>query len=708
MTEKLTYRHVSYRGAGRLEVDNLVLKGVRPIERGKYTSIVSVLDIHKLFRTVSTDDAPHWWVELTQQSKQVERSKSPFIMRLPDNSYLVTGRYVESFYQWLSKLDSDGVFYDRQLNAVIIDNPTWGSDLSQAMTYSGVQSTSVAAGYISPETKQSKKLKEDAAIATKEGFDLPSRVYFPTSRRLMKHQEDVVKVLAWRGHGIIADDVGSGKSSMFLGGFFSLVQHRVEHQGESFSECFPLVVVTKKSLVEPIARESQAWFNSVKVHVVGMKKKNISKGQPNAPMKDAHVIVCSLSVIDKHIDSILACNPQGVVFDESHMIKNTSAKRTQAALELSSSIKSDAEMPYVVCVSATPMPNRPQELWAQLLVTGMDKNVIEVANRRQKPSFPKNVRGSLRSFYTLPVDNQKKFEIRYCKGRPGPFGWEAKGSENESELREILYDSGFIRRKKSEFITPLPPLRQAFVNCTLNEDDEYRYQVAEKEFLNYAIAEVRKRAKADKWSRAELFEAIQDKAMKTQTSEAIMKMTAIRQLVGEAKIDSCVEWIHKYFRGDPRVVKNGHNEKLIVFAHHKSVQDKLINHPELQQYGVLSIQAGQKNVNDIVDEFQDPTSGKKLIICYSEAREGLTLTAAYAVLVVEIPWSPSWLLQMAGRCWSRFSELYPPHEATIYYAVSNTHIDNYLIDMVRAKGWLNKTIIDPEVIIEEVNESDTE
>ena len=225
MTEKLTYRHVSYRGAGRLEVDNLVLKGVRPIERGKYTSIVSVLDIHKLFRTVSTDDAPHWWVELTQQSKQVAHSKSPFIMRLPDNSYLVTGRYVESFYQWLSKLDSDGVFYDRQLNAVIIDNPAWGSDLSQAMTYSGVQSTSVAAGYISPETKQSKKLKEDATIATKEGFNLPSRVYFPTSRRLMKHQEDVVKVLAWRGHGIIADDVGSGKSSMFLGGFFSLVQH---------------------------------------------------------------------------------------------------------------------------------------------------------------------------------------------------------------------------------------------------------------------------------------------------------------------------------------------------------------------------------------------------------------------------------------------------------------------------------------------------
>lgn len=84
------------------------------------------------------------------------------------------------------------------------------------------------------------------------------------------------------------------------------------------------------------------------------------------------------------------------------------------------------------------------------------------------------------------------------------------------------------------------------------------------------------------------------------------------------------------------------------------------------------------------------------------------MTAAHAVLVVEMPWSPSWLLQMAGRCWARFSELYPPHEATIFYATADVGIDKYLVDMVRKKGWLSKTIIDPEVAIDAINEGEAE
>ena len=63
---------------------------------------------------------------------------------------------------------------------------------------------------------------------------------------------------------------------------------------------------------------------------------------------------------------------------------------------------------------------------------------------------------------------------------------------------------------------------------------------------------------------------------------------------------------------------------------------------------------------------------------------------------------------MAGRCWSRFSQNYPPHEATIYYAVSDTEMDNSLMNMVREKGWLNKSIIDPEVATQEINESESE
>jgi len=701
--EKLTYKKVSYYGAGRLSI-----KGKTPLPALGFDgdkTIINAMDAHKIFRGKNINDAPQWFVELTQQTKQIDGEKGTYIVSLPDNSYAVVGDYKESFYQWLLNLDSQGVIYDRETSSVIIDSPRWGEDLSEAMTYSAVQSTQIAAGYISPHTKQSQKLKQDASKAIEEGFDIPSKSLFPSGRDLMKHQKDVVRVFAWRGKGIIADDVGSGKSSMFINGFFSQVQHKVE-MGEDFSSCFPLIIVTKKSLVEPIARETLAWFSTARVSVMGSKKKNISKGQKNYSPEEAHVVICSISTIKKHVDDIIDLNPKGIVIDESHMIKNTAAERTQAVLKLSQWIQDNNDHPYTVCVSATPMPNRPQELWSQLVATGMDSTVMDVAKNRQ--NFPNRFQWKKGANIYPPMSDEKRFEIRYCKGRPGPFGWEAKGSAHESELRDILYNNGFVRRKKSEFIVPLPPLNQSFVKCRLGKEDKKRYNIAEQEFKDYLVSFMRGKAKKESWTSTELFNAIQDKLDKADHSEAIMKRTALRQMVGEMKVDFIVEWVHKFFAGDPSIVKNGHNDKLIIFAHHKEVQERIINHPDIQKYGVVSIQSGQKNVNDIVDSFQDPDSGVKIIVCYSEAREGLTLTASYAVLVAEIPWSPSWLLQMAGRCWSRFSQNYPPHEATIYYAVSDTEMDNSLMNMVREKGWLNKSIIDPEVATQEINESESE
>lgn len=702
----LSFRDSSYYGAGRIATVSTSLKRSSRVERTEGNrSIHSVLDVPKMYGVGSKDIVPSWWGDLKTQVEQSKEVSGAIIIKLPDNAFMVAGKYSESFYRWLKTIKSDGVIYDRFTGSVIIENPSWPVETSDMMIRCGVQSTAVASGYISPDTVQARKLSADGQLAIKEGYDLPRKDIFPTNRTLMKHQEDVVRVLAWRGMGIVADDVGSGKSSMFLGGFFSQVQKKYL-DGEDFNSCFPLVVVTKKSLVEPIAKESLAWFNDVKVSVVGKKTKTISQGQVNYQPHEAHVIVCSLSTLDKHVDTIIDTEPKGVVFDESHMVKNPQAKRTQAAYKLSSWVKENNDHPYIVCVSATPMPNRPQELWAQLVITGMDKPVMEAANKAQK--FPKRVRNSFKNNFMFNTTDQTKFEIRYCKGRTGPFGWEAKGSAHEDELSRILHDNGLIRRKKSEFISPLPPLYQKFVRCEISEKDMQRYNTAEKIFRDYLVSSLRKKAKVEEWSDFELFNNIKDKLGKAEHSEAIMKMTAVRQLVGEIKIPATVEWIHRFFDGDKTIVKNGKNEKLIVFAHHKDVQDKLINHPDLQQYGVMSIQAGQKNVNDIVDRFQDPHSGDNLLICYSEAREGLTLTASYAVLVVEMPWSPSWLLQMAGRCWSRFSELYPPHEATIYYAVADVDIDNYLIDMVRDKGWLNKAIIDPDIVIDEINEAEAE
>lgn len=696
--EKLSYRNASYYGTGRIRIP-LEEAGSIPYENIPGDSqhvLIPITDIDRIYPNITETTTPQWWEDAVSQAKEVRKyNGKPLLMRLPDSSYLTTGKYLESFYTWLTSIESDGVTYDRFTGGIIIDNPDWTDETNSRMSHSGIQATATAATYISPESEHSRQLSRDADIAENQGFTIPDTTIFPSSRKLMKHQVPVTKVMAWRGGGILADDVGSGKSSMFITGYFSVVQWRMNHLGYHFDENWPLVIVTKNALVENTVDECRHWYEGVRVVALkGRKDNHIPEG--------TQVIVCPLSIINDQVDRIIELQPKGVVFDESHMIKNMMAKRTYGALKLADWIKDNTEHPYIVCASATPVPNRTSELWTQLYVAGMSDAIIEYAEKRQ--SFPPRTRFSSRNSRTMPVDDQRKFEIRYCKAHPGYFGWDATGSAHAEELSELMYANGLIRRKKSEFITPLPLLHQSFVNCEMNDEDQARYDVAEQEFKNYIVSEQKRLARKEKWTDSKLRSEIADKIFKSQNSEAIMKMTALRQLSGIGKVNSVVEWITRFFAKDPTIVgQDQHRNKLIVFAHHKEVQSRIIEDERLKKYGVMSIRAGQKNVSEIVQDFQNPNSGKNLLICYSEAREGLTLTAAHDVLIVEMPFMSSWILQMAGRCWARVSEMYPPHEAHIHYAVADVSIDKYLEDMVREKGLLHRTIIDGEKATDIIN-----
>lgn len=701
MQEKLSFHNTSYMGAGLLETTEDLRSDI-DTDNINGTKIVSVLDIHKIYPHEKSRLIPQWWSDLVEQTNEVNDKKdaSTVIMWLPDNTYLITGKYSESFYQWLYSLENDGIFFDRFIGGIVIDNPQWTEDTNKRLSSNHVIVTQHAASYISPLTKRSQDLAEFAEQADKEGFKEPSNKLFPTNRKLLGHQIPVVKSLAKRGGGILADDVGSGKSSMFISAYFCLVQYLVNEQGYDFLDCFPIVVVTKKSLIDNTVDEFNKWYHGMSVHAI--------RGKATAQVPEGtQAIVISLDSLKNYIDVVLDQDPKGVIFDESHMVKSINAKRTQAALELANYIKENNEFPFVTAVSATPMPNRPAELWSQLVITGMDVPIVEHMEKRQR--FKPRVQLKSRADWTVPINDNLKFDLRYCKGRPGRFGWDNKGSSNETELADLLYENGLIRRKKFEFITPLPPLHQDFIHCRISEDDMKAYKIAEEQFKDHLVTMLRKKSRKEKWTKRELVEAINEKLSKAETSEAIMKMTSLRQMVGEIKVPAIVDWIKMFFNKDPRIVgkKGKERKKLIVFAHHKSVQKMLIEHPELQEYGLLSITAGTKNVGEIVEEFQDWNSGKNLIICYSGASDGLTLTAAHDVLITELPFSSYNITQMAGRCWSRISENYPPHEAFIHYAVSGLSIDNYLSDMIKSKAWLSHTIIDGEEAIESINNAES-
>lgn len=104
---------------------------------------------------------------------------------------------------------------------------------------------------------------------------------------------------------------------------------------------------------------------------------------------------------------------QTLVLDESHRIKSHTAKRSKVAMRLMKSA------PRVYCLSGTPIPNRPIEIWTVLNGLGI-------------------YRGSWLNF-----------AYRYAKAWQSPWGLDVSGASNLPELREKMRP-WVLRRKRED------------------------------------------------------------------------------------------------------------------------------------------------------------------------------------------------------------------------------------------------------------------
>lgn len=105
-----------------------------------------------------------------------------------------------------------------------------------------------------------------------------------------------------------------------------------------------------------------------------------------------------------------------LVLDEVHRIKNHTAKRTKVAMKLMKSTE------RVYCLSGTPIPNRPIEIWTVLHGLGIYKG------------------------------SWLKFAYRYAKAWQSPWGLDVSGASNLPELKEKIKPY-VLRRKRSDVFT---------------------------------------------------------------------------------------------------------------------------------------------------------------------------------------------------------------------------------------------------------------
>ena len=350
---------------------------------------------------------------------------------------------------------------------------------------------------------------------------------------------------------------------------------------------YPELTLAPASLLRNWKNEAGRWLPHRKVQVITKSKTAIDP--------TAEIVIVSYDVAKNH-EGIKAASWVTVIADEAHALKGSKSARSKALGPVIAGAKNRW------LLSGTPIKNRPADLIEPLKMLGHLDSL-----------------GGWRTYVT-----------RYCNGRQGRFGWEIDGASNLNELRTHLAALGFVRRVKADVLTELPPKIRTVLPIELDAAGGRGIRDAEAALRDIIAGKAR--ALAD----------VANDDAGGQRGDVLGALARLRRAVGVAKIDAACEWI------DGALAQG---EKPLVFAHHVDVLDGVQEH--LRDAGISFVRLDgstpAQQRQDLVDRFQNDEQVRVFLGSMTAAGQGITLTAASQVLIVEQSWTPAEMDQAEDR-----------------------------------------------------------
>lgn len=353
------------------------------------------------------------------------------------------------------------------------------------------------------------------------------------------------------------------------------------------AKAFPAVVVVPASLKLNWEREAHRWIPSASVHVV-----NGTSGE----LPEADIYVVNYDILTYWVNKFP--DPKGIVLDESHYIKNGAAQRSKACVQLSNRV---VEGGIRVCLSGTAIVNTPTEIITQL----------RVINRLEE------------------FEGATKFRNVYGRAT----------NRNLAALNRKLRATCYVRRRKAEVLTELPPKMWSHVVVEGDSKVMTEYKKAEADIVRYLADLAHMLALESGADTEEAADAAWKKALRARAAEQLVAISTLKQLAAKAKMESAKEWIDNFLAND---------KKLVVFGWHRDVVDAIADNFSngVKIQGGLT---GEKR-QAAVDLFQTEDKQKVIACNIKAAGVGLTLTAASDVLFLEQGWTPADMEQAVDRC----------------------------------------------------------
>lgn len=373
----------------------------------------------------------------------------------------------------------------------------------------------------------------------------------------------------FNGRVLLADEMGLGKT------FQSLLTLR---RNKRFM--LPALVICPAPL---------KWnWQSEAAHLTNMSAQVLEGTKPpRANWRHQNLLIINYEILGPWMDFLLDLDPQLIIMDEVHRIKNRNSQCTKYCQKLC------RYAPHIFALSGTPLTNEPSELYTTL-------NIL----------WPET------------FNSHFSFAHRYTQAEMKPWGWSYKGSKNVPELHRILKRIGMIRRKKADVLKELPSKQITVLPQRLTRPKMKEYRHAENSFLKW-LAKKSKR-----------------KALKAVKAQRLVKIGYLRRLAAELKLADVRRWIDNYLAQS--------DEKILIFGIHHNILQPLYEQYKDKAVLIDGNITGKKRHNRVT-EFRKKRDKQIAFLNIKAGGIGLNMQEASEVAFIELPWTPAELDQALSR-----------------------------------------------------------
>ncbi len=423
-----------------------------------------------------------------------------------------------------------------------------------------------------------------------------------------------------KGRTLVADQMGLGKTIQALG-YLNLHPE------------YKRILVVCPAAIKPVwIRETKKWLVE-KADIKVLQGRDGKKGDIVSASPSREVVIANYDILHFRSDELLRDDWDVIIIDECHKIKNAKAKRTQAFLRIAATCKS------VIALTGTPILNRPLELW----------NIINLID-------------------PIAFHHEKRFKNRYCWNNTTHT---YTGAQNLDELQEKLRETLMIRRFKSQVLTELPAKQYTVVEVEpskrLKQLDEEIMAAVDKGLLDELLTTQELIGDGSTEEKSASFYDI----FGEQVSFGLISKH--RHEAALAKITTAVKYVEDLLETA---------DKVIVFAHHRKVQEAMRKKFSNCAYITGGMNPKLRDLQE--DKFQDDPDCRVFVGSIKAASEGITLTAASEVVMVEIDWTPAAMEQAEDRA---------------HRIGQEDMVNVHLLVTGGVEGWIAQLVADKEEVI---------